>query len=349
LFFVKGGKPYHKPSYLGIDNSLAAVFINYLGPNGRSVEQTGRYAKDIAGSSSPQTVTRITNLSSVSQNILSQVLTRNLGLALLKEPLRAADPFGQNPSSVQKPTLNLTTVLPIVNSTSSKSPLLTQWLFEHAFVQRRDIVAKGAILVLSRVPEYKMDTVAPVNADRYRGNVYTKLGLQFRKPAGALTQQPSSLVNVSTHLGHFNFMSRISSNTRRPLIKETKADESSWGALSFRDESYLIRQNPFAIELSMLKYSDQIKRSYKKMVLSTAPLNSEALVAFEKVSKKPVFKLSLFNSLFLHTGSTKLVKGRKSRKSKSATTLRGNPRLTIRYKRHTTTFAKRRSRLEKFT
>jgi hypothetical protein len=194
-----------------------------------------------------------------------------------------------------------------------------------------------------------MDTVVPVNADRYRGNVYTKLGLQFRKPSGELSQQPSSLVNVSTHLGHFNFMSRIAFNTRRFLTTKTQVTGLNWGSLSYLDESYLVRQNSFAVELTALKYADQIKRSYKKIVLKVLPTSPKDLVSLEKAFRKPVFKLGLFNSLFDQPSPTKPIGGRQNRKTKLVTALRSNTLLMSRYKRHEAVTSKRQAKLEKFT
>jgi hypothetical protein len=126
LFFVKGGKPSYEPNYSGIENSLAAVFVNYLGPNGRCTEYVSHYSKNVTSYSTSRPLQRVISSSSLSQNIMSQILNRNLGLDLLKKPLFSPSSVNQSFTLPHAPSLNLTTVLPVLNSPSPKSPLLTQ-------------------------------------------------------------------------------------------------------------------------------------------------------------------------------------------------------------------------------
>jgi hypothetical protein len=113
--------------------------------------------------------------SAVATSHLSQIVNKNntfLKKLYTIETANSAQGFYK-----PKPSLFVDTNLFHTPHTNLGSDFLRQWLYETAFVHRKHTLSKSAILVLSRVPSYKMDSFSPVNADRYRGNVHTKLGL----------------------------------------------------------------------------------------------------------------------------------------------------------------------------
>ena len=94
-------------------------------------------------------------------------------------------------------------------------------------MHRKTTLSKGAILVLSRVPAYKMDSFSPVNADRYRGNVHTKLGLVHDNLNHTVLKDKVSFLHLSRRSTFAALMSRKIRDNRKlnPTIqKKTLVD-----------------------------------------------------------------------------------------------------------------------------
>jgi hypothetical protein len=93
--------------------------------------------------------------------------------------------------------------------------LLSQWLYENNFIYPENPVSKKTTYVLSRVPNYKMVPNSPVSADKFRGNMYKRLGILR---SSDLTFTPSN----NALLGKFNYLYNLNSFSRTLKPKNIK-------------------------------------------------------------------------------------------------------------------------------
>ena len=213
-------------------------------------------------------------------------------------------------------TVKLNLQLPTTTDTNFNIPtwshFLQQWLYEEAFVHRKTTLSKGAILVLSRVPAYKMDSFSPVNADRYRGNVHTKLGLVHDNLNHTVLKDKVSFLHLSRRSTFAALMSRKIRDNRKlnPIIqKKTLVD---WSTLSYKNLGAQKIESLFLAECSILKYRPKFDLHTRKKSITSL------------ISPMPS-KTTLYSRIY----STSLVKSSKKRLSRS-TTRRVKPKLYTR-------------------
>lgn len=91
--------------------------------------------------------------------------------------------------------------------------LLTQWLCEKNLIDSRSILSRGTTYVLSRVPTYKMNTYAAVSADKFRGNIHSKIGI-IR--SGVYDQWVTKDINsgILSKLNYFNQLTSFHRNLK---------------------------------------------------------------------------------------------------------------------------------------
>ena len=154
---------------------------------------------------------------------------------------------------------------------------LRQWLYETAFIQRKFTLSKGATLVLSRVPSYKMDAFSPVNADRYRGNVHTKLGLTHDNLRSLSLSKGSSFLHLSHRSSFVAFLSQRIRHSRRVSPTVERGSLVDWPILSYENSESKKLESFFLPEHSILKYRPNLllkvtknRRLYTKLLLRTS-------------------------------------------------------------------------------
>jgi hypothetical protein len=135
---------------------------------------------------------------------------------------------------------------------------LRQWLYETAFVQRKFTLSKGAILVLSRVPSYKMDSFSPVNADRYRGNVYSKLGLAHDNISHLVLKEKTPFLHLAHRFSFTTTMFQKIRSSRKVSPTLNKRSLMDWSLLSYKSHKAKQIENMFLSEYSILKYRPKI-------------------------------------------------------------------------------------------
>jgi len=194
--------------------------------------------------------------------------------------------------SLDKTKLNLHLCSSITSDLEASAwrHFLRQWLYETAFVQRKFTLSKGAILVLSRVPSYKMDSFSPVNADRYRGNVYSKLGLVNDNIDNLILKEKVPFLHLSHRFSFTTTMFKKIRSSRKVSPTINKRPLMDWSPLSYKSPEAKQIENMFLSEYSILKYRPKIP-TYTST--TDAPLTTQTL----PMSSKEVLYSNIYKNI----------------------------------------------------
>ena len=291
----------------------------------RILSHQSTYANLINYSTSLSTVSTVLKLHSTDSLVLHK-----LPLNFSRSP--NSDFNVQSVTALESNTTSLAKLkLPSIVETTPLTPALSQWLFERMFTSKKNVISRSSTLVLSRVPDYKMDWSSPVTADRFRGNVYSRLGLDMRLDGSFVNKFQFAMSNIAYRLPTFDFIAHTSNNATRinPTLHYLKS-KNNWLNISATSDTYLLRQNLFTKELSMLKYAPQRQITLRAM-FSERPKNFI-------INNKKALKLQMQLTLFTKAKKSKIRnkfknKSRNSFKRRQKQKIKFFKKLTIRIRR----------------
>lgn len=283
FFLSKRSKPDNLP------NTIPLFMVDHLSAIRRLVTQYTSVA--VNNPSLNFHLTHITSGATVTQ--LSQIVNKtSVGLKRLREGVAVQPTWKRHSTELNLSLHSVATTIP------TQYYSFRQWLYETAFIYRKFTLSKGAILVLSRVPPYKMDAFAPVNADRYRGNVHSKLGLVHDNSRHLTLKKKVPFLHLSHRSSFVSFLSQKVRFSRKLSSTVKKESLVHWQALSHKDPELRKLESFFVPENLILKYRPKLEAS----VTRNHRLRTKALLPRSRKSK-----------LYNHVYDTSITKNSKKR------------------------------------